>query len=60
MDSVALEAMISLQDRCSDMLGQVRLVGIHKNLGEILRITRLGPRFENHETVDLAIKSLQV
>ncbi|MEX2216460.1 MAG: STAS domain-containing protein [Phycisphaeraceae bacterium] len=60
VDSAGLEAMIGLQDRCSDVLGQVRLVGVGRNVEEILRITRLGPRFDKHESVDLAIKSLQV
>ena len=60
IDSAGLEALIRLQDQCSDVLGQVRLVGVQENVSEILRITRLKPRFDSHETVDLAIKSLQV
>jgi anti-sigma B factor antagonist len=59
IDSDGLEALLSLQQRCADHLGQVRLAALHENVGQILHVTRLSPRFEKHATVDEAIKSLR-
>lgn len=60
IDSQGLEAMLALQDRCSDLLGQVRLAGAAGNLEQILRITRLASRFEQYPTVEEAVKSLRM
>jgi anti-anti-sigma factor len=60
IDSVGLEALLKLQDTCADLLGQVRLAGVKGNIEQILRITRLTPRFDAHPTVDAAVKSLRI
>jgi anti-anti-sigma factor len=59
IDSQGLETMLALQSQCADHLGQVRLAACHDNVEQILHVTRLGPRFDKHETVDEAIKSLR-
>ena len=59
VDSRGLEAMLWLQDRCADHLGQVRLAGCQENVKTILAMTRLASRFDTHEDVDSAIRSLR-
>lgn len=60
IDSAGLEALLRLQESCNDLLGQVRLVGVTSNFEQILRITRLAPRFEKLGSVEEAVKSLRV
>jgi len=59
VDSQGLEALLQLQARCAEQLGQVRLASCHDNVQQILEVTRLNRRFDQHETVDEAIKSLR-
>jgi anti-anti-sigma factor len=59
IDSQGLEAMLQLQERCGQHLGQMRLAGCHKNVEQILTVTRLSRRFDQHFDVDSAIKSLR-
>jgi len=60
VDSAGLESLLKLQETCADLLGQVRLAGVKGNIEQILRITRLTPRFDLHETVESAVKSLRI
>lgn len=60
IDSRGLEALIRLQETCGDLLGQVRLAGVQNNIAQVLRITRLAPRFEQHADVESAIASLRI
>lgn len=60
IDSAGLEALLKLQETCTDLLGQVRLAGVKGNIEQILRITRLTPRFDLHPTVEAAVKSLRI
>ncbi len=60
IDSAGLEALLRLQESCTELLGQMRLVGVNNTLEQILRVTRLTPRFERVETVEEAVKSLRV
>ncbi len=60
IDSKGLESLLSLQETCSDLLGQVRLAGVGNNLEDIFRVTRLLPRFEHHATVEEATNSLRI
>jgi anti-anti-sigma factor len=59
IDSDGLEALLNLQARCAEKLGQVRLAACHDNVQQILTVTRLNRRFDQHATVDDAIKSLR-
>lgn len=58
IDSQGLETLLWLQDVCDEQLGQVRLAAPSDNIRTILTITRLASRFEVHDDVDKAMKSL--
>ena len=59
IDSRGLEAFLWLQDACAEKLGQVRLAAVQANVNEALRVTRLAGRFDRHDDIDTAIKSLR-
>lgn len=59
VDSRGLESLLWLQETCGEKLGQVRLAGTTENVARVLEITRLAARFDSHETVESAIKSLR-
>lgn len=59
IDSQGLETLIWLQDQSAESLGQVRLAACQENLTEILRITGLASRFDTHEDVESAVRSLR-
>lgn len=58
IDSGGLECLLWLQDQCAEQLGQVRLAGLRDHVRTILEMTRLASRFEQTDTVDAAIRSL--
>lgn len=58
IDSRGLEMLIWLQDKCAELLGQVRLAGCPEHIRKVLEVTRLSGRFDCHPDVDSAIKSL--
>jgi anti-anti-sigma factor len=59
IDSKGLEALLRLQSRCAEQLGQVRLANCHENVQQILHVTRMSRRFDQHDNVEQAIKSLR-
>ena len=59
IDSRGLETLLWLQDRCAELLGQVRIANCPEHVNKVLEITRLSARFECHEKIEDAIKSLQ-
>lgn len=59
VDSEGLETFLWMQERCAEKLGQVRLAAPRENLSTILNITRLSNRFDAHESIDAAVKSLR-
>jgi len=59
VDSKGLETLIWLQDQVAEQLGQVRLACLPENIQTILEMTRLASRFDCHDDVDSAIKSLR-
>jgi anti-anti-sigma factor len=59
LDSRAFEMLLWLQDACAEKLGQVRLAAAHEAVNEALRLTRLSGRFDSHESIDAAIRSLR-
>jgi anti-sigma B factor antagonist len=60
VDSKGLEMLLAIQDHCSDQLGQIRLASVNDSVSEILRITRLAGRFEQHDDVESAMSSLRL
>lgn len=60
IDSAGLEALLKLQETCGDLLGQMRLAGACGNVEQILRMTRLTPRFDLRQSVEDAVKSLRI
>ncbi len=59
VDSAGLETLLWLQDQSAEQLGQVRLSGLNDNLKQVMTMTRLAPRFDCHEDIDSAVKSLR-
>lgn len=60
LDSKALGALLWAQEKCTELLGQIRLVGLQENVLAILRLTRLDSRFDTHGSVDSALASLRI
>ncbi len=58
IDSSGLESLLWLQDKCAELLGQVRLAACPEHIRKVLDVTRLSSRFDCHPNVDLAVKSL--
>ena len=58
IDSRGLETLLWLQDKCNEMLGQVRLAGCPDHIYKVLEVTRLSSRFDCQPDVDTAINSL--
>ncbi len=59
VDSKGLETLIWLQDQSADRLGQIRLAACQETVLKILEITRLASRFDCHDEIDAAVKSLR-
>lgn len=57
IDSIGLETLLDLQDRCEDQLGCVRLCALNETIAKVLEITRLVRRFESFEDLDSAVRS---
>ena len=58
IDSRGLESLLWLQDKCNDLLGQVRLAACPDHIRKVLEVTRLVSRFDCHPDVDTAVGSL--
>ena len=59
IDSIGLELLLWLKDEASTFGGQLRLINPDDMLSEVLRVTRLDRRFDTHETIEAAAKSLR-
>jgi len=59
IDSEGLETLLSMKRRCEDMFGQVKLARLDENCKTILRLTRLEPRFQTHDDLDEALKTMR-
>ncbi len=59
IDSAGLEMLLWLLDEVSDRNGYLRLVKPDENIRKILHITRLERRFNTHDSVESAAKSLR-
>jgi anti-sigma B factor antagonist len=58
IDSRGLESLLWLQDKCNELLGQVRLAACPEHIFKVLEVTRLHTRFDCHPDVDTAVSSL--
>lgn len=58
IDSRGLASLLWLQDKCNELLGQVRLASCPDHISKVLQVTRLNTRFDCHPDVDTAVSSL--
>lgn len=58
IDSRGLETLLWLQEKCGELLGQVRLASCPEHIRKVLEVTRLIDRFDCHPDVDTAVQSL--
>ncbi len=58
VDSAALEYLLDVQERQSEQLRKVALVGSDENVRKILQITRLDSVFERFSNVSEAMKAI--
>lgn len=58
IDSRGLESLLWLQDKCNELLGQIRLAACPEHIYKVLEVTRLNTRFDCHPDVDTAVTSL--
>jgi anti-sigma B factor antagonist len=58
IDSRGLETLLWLQEKCTELLGQIRLAGCPEHIYKVLEVTRLNTRFECHPDIDAAVNSL--
>ena len=59
IDSAGLEALLWLMEELNGVQGQLRLVRPDANVRKILEVTRLEQRFNIHDTIESAAKSLR-
>ena len=59
IDSAGLEALLWLIDEVSEHGGQLRLVSPDEAIRKILEVTRLERRFNVHDSIESAAKSLR-
>ncbi|MCA9296311.1 MAG: STAS domain-containing protein [Phycisphaerales bacterium] len=59
IDSAGLELLLWLQDEAALNLGQLRIVQPNETIRKILEITRLDKRFDMHNSIESAAKSLR-
>ena len=59
IDSAGLEALLSIADEGADQGGQLRIVRPDETIRKIMEITRLERRFDVHQTIESAAKSLR-
>jgi anti-anti-sigma factor len=59
VDSEGLELLLWMKRRCEELFGQFKLAGLDENLRKILEITRLDRRFESHQDLTAALKTMR-
>jgi len=59
VDSGGLESWLRLQERLGAQGGQLRLVKTDDTIKTILRLTRLEPALESHDSLEQAVRSLR-
>jgi anti-anti-sigma factor len=59
VDSEGLETLLLVKRRCEELFGQVKLVNLDENCRKILEVTRLEHRFECHNELAAALKTMR-
>ena len=59
IDSAGLEALLWIIDTAAERSGQLRLIKPDATVSKILEISRLDRRFDIHDTIESAAKSLR-
>jgi anti-anti-sigma factor len=59
IDSEGLETLLWLKRKAEDLFGQVKLAHLDENCRKIMEITRLEHRFECHEDLTGALKTMR-
>jgi anti-sigma B factor antagonist len=59
VDSEGLETLLWMKRRCEDLFGQLKLLGLDEACRKILEITRLDHRFECHQNLEGALKTMR-
>jgi anti-sigma B factor antagonist len=59
IDSTGLESLLWLSEELGDRSGQLRLVNPDETIRKILEVTRLERRFNIHNSIESAAKSLR-
>ena len=59
IDSEGLETLLWMKRRCEDLFGQIKLVHLDENCRKILEMTRLEHRFECHNDLNAALKTMR-
>ncbi len=59
VDSEGLETLVWIRQRTDDLFGQVKLANLDENMKTILEITRLAQRFECHDELAAALKTMR-
>ncbi|HRK30249.1 MAG TPA: STAS domain-containing protein [Tepidisphaeraceae bacterium] len=58
IDSKGLSTLLWAKRRCEDLFGQFKLANLDDNCRKILEITRLSHRFESHNGLESALKTM--
>lgn len=59
IDSEGLETLLWIKRKCEDLFGQVKLANLDENVHKILEMTRLEHRFECHNDLAAALKTMR-
>jgi len=57
MDSLALEYLLDLGEKCRDNTRQLKIAGLDETCTKILELTRLLPQFDTYTELTEAVKS---
>jgi anti-sigma B factor antagonist len=58
IDSEGLETLLAMKRRSEDLYGQIKLARLDDNCRTILQLTRLEHRFESHDDLNAALKTM--
>lgn len=59
IDSEGLETLLWLKQKSEELFGQVKLVKLEENCQKILELTRLEHRFECHDELAAALRTMR-
>jgi anti-sigma B factor antagonist len=59
VDSEGLQTLVWIRQRTDDLFGQIKLANLDENMKTILDITRLAQRFECHDELAGALKTMR-